>query len=149
MNRVIRVISTIMILPFVICPVFGYDSGGDIAQPFASHYIESCDARMVIDGGGKIIVAFSIKGEMQMESIGAVSIIIMESSDNSTFTTVASFRAESVSSLMGHNRLSYSSSITYQGDPGKYYKATVTLRVTTSSGETETRYVWTGSKQAT
>lgn len=149
MKKAKLIVSLVLIISTVICPAYARDTGGDQVQPNASKYIIGYGADVKILGRGMISVSFSIQSEFQMQNIGAVSVIIMESSDNSTFTTVASFRAESVSSLMGHNRLSYSSSITYQGDPGKYYKATVTLRVTTSSGETETRYVWTGSKQAT
>lgn len=149
MSKMKSVLSFFLTFLIIACPVFAKDTMEDQSQPYASRYIEGYSADITPYGSGKIEVSFSIQSEITMQDIGAVSIIIMESSDNSTFTTVASFRAESVSSLMGHNRLSYSSSITYQGDPGKYYKATVTLRVTTSSGETETRYVWTGSKQAT
>ena len=117
-------------------------------MPYASYYLDSYNTYMYAAGSGKVQVWFSVTGTSYMDEIGSLSIMLYESTDNTTWTRVKTFLHEDYSSMLTSNKVSYSSCVTYQGVAGRYYKAYVCLWAGKNSGG-DTRYMWATSVKAT
>ncbi len=101
----------------------------ETAEPYSNSYIKSCWAS-ISQSGGTVTVNFTTRGTGVMTSIGASTIKIYTSGG----TRVKTFYSSSTSSMLGSNRTSYSSSVTYYGDSGTSYYAIVTHYAANSSG---------------
>lgn len=85
-----------------------------------------------------------------MDDLGALTIKLYESTDNSTWTRVKTFKHDTYTDteMLGHDAIHYSSHVDYQGIAGRYYKAYVTIWAGKDGGG-DTRYFWTSVKTAT
>ena len=92
----------------------------------ASDYIQNCSADISSTGRGNVKVSFSITGTGTMDSIGASSIYLYEST-GSGWKLVKSFlnTQSTYSYMMASNTRSHSGNVTYSGTSGKQYYATV------------------------
>ena len=106
-------------------------------------YVDSYQVNITPVGGGKVKVKFSITGVDVMDDIGAIKILIYESSDLTNWDHVMTYdhRGVSYTHLMSHDRRTYSSSITHPGKAGKYYKAYIILWVQ-KDGSGTSKYKW-------
>lgn len=150
-NNLIRRFSLVVILALVmvfIVPSNVFAATPEIVQPKESDYLISYSAYIYAAGGGQIQVWFDVTGTHVMEDIGALSIEIYESTDNSTWTWVESFTNKDTPSMLGHNDDFYGSHVTYQGIPGRYYQAYVCIWAGRNGGG-DRRYFDTYSEQAT
>lgn len=118
------------------------------AEARASYYLDSYQAYVYPAGSGEIQVWFDVTGVDYMDEIGALSIHIYESSDNSTWTYKTTYRHTSYSSMLGTDDIFHAGHISYQGTAGKYYKAYVCIWAG-RDGDGDTRYYWTSAKKAT
>jgi len=117
-------------------------------EPLASDYLTSYQAYVYPAGSGKIQVWFNVTADDYMDEVGALSIHIYESSDNSTWTYKTTYRHTDYPDMLATNDIFHCSYITYQGTAGKYYKAYVCIWAGKDGGG-DTRYYWTSSKKAT
>ena len=83
-----------------------------------------------------------------MDDIGALSIQIFESTDNTNWTWVETYTNGTNPSLLAHNSYYHQSYVEYQGVIGRYYKAYVCIWAGKDGGG-DTRYFWTGPVKAT
>lgn len=104
-------------------------------SPQSSLYIIGSDAEIVALGKGKISITFWITGTNEMTKIGATYIDLYEINGQST-TLVKTYRStnSAYSHLMGFNKLSHSSEVTFNGTVGCKYYAEVHLTAKNSSG---------------
>lgn len=116
-------------------------------SPQASYYLSSYLAYVYSAGGGKVEVCFDVTGTTKMDKIGATTIVLKESSDNKSWTTVKTFRYASYPSMMGSNDVTHTSSVSYSGVAGRYYKATVTVYAAKDGGS-DSRLVSTSTIKA-
>lgn len=117
-------------------------------QPYASSYLNSYNAYVYPAGSGKIQVYYSVIGVGYMDTLGALTIKIYESTDNSNWTWVKSFTNDTTPSMIGYDDYYYSGHVDYQGVAGRYYKAYVCVWAGKDGGG-DTRYFYTSSKRAT
>lgn len=117
-------------------------------QPYASDYLTSYQAYVYPAGNGEIQVWFNVTADDYMDEIGALSIHIYESSDNSNWTYKATYRHTNYPDMLDSNDYYHSGHVIYQGTVGKYYKAYVCIWAGRDGGG-DTRYYWTSSKKAT
>lgn len=103
--------------------------------PLASSYIASVGAS-ISGSDGTITVSFDIFGTGKMSSIGATKVQIK----NSNGTTVKTFYSSSTADMIGYNRISYASSVSYPGTVGQKYYAVVYFKAANSSGSDTTSY---------
>lgn len=120
---------------------------GGTAEPYASSYLAVYSAYVYSPGGGKVQVWFDVTGTTKMDKIGATTIVLKESSDNKSWTTVKTFRYTSYPSMMGSNNVTHTSSVSYSGVAGRYYKATVTVYAAKDGGS-DSRLVSTSTIKA-
>ena len=116
-------------------------------EPRASDYLDSYQAYVYPAGSGEIQVWFNVTADDYMDEIGALSIHIYESSDNSTWTYKATYRHTNYPNMLDANDYYHSGHVTYQGTVGKYYKAYVCIWAG-KDGDGDTRYFWTSAKKA-
>lgn len=83
-----------------------------------------------------------------MDDIGVLTIQLFESTDQETWTWVKTYKHDSYSNMLGHNKIYHSGYVEYSGSIGRYYKAYVTIWA--GSGNVgDTRYMWTQPQKAT
>lgn len=116
--------------------------------PYASYYLDSYQAYVYPAGNGKIQVWFDVTCVNYMDELGALSIWLYESTDNSTWTLVKTFLHEDNPSMLDYDDISYTGHVDYQGIAGRYYKAYVCVWAGKDGGG-DSRYYWTSSKRAT
>ena len=143
----LSVIAVVLVLSFVM-PISSYAAVPDTVEPLASDYLVSYTSYIGPVGGGKVQVWFRVTGKGYMADIGALSVMLYESTDNVNWTRVKSFLYEDYSNMLSHNDSHHMSYVEYQGVAGRYYKAYVGIWV---GDETtgDSRYMWTTVKQAT
>ena len=114
----------------------------------ASDYLSSYTAYVYPAGSGKIQVWFNVVGVGYQEALGALTIQIYESKNNSNWTLVTAFIHNNNPDMMGYNTYYHSGHVDYQGVAGRYYRAYVSIW---GGGLTvgDNRYFYTSSKLAT
>ena len=140
-----RIFALVLMLALLV-PV-GLPAAAQEIQPYASDYLNYANGYTVSVGSGKVNIQFYISGTSTMSDIGALSIQLYESTNNSTWTRVKTFNSSVYSNMMGHNVSSYNSYVQYQGVAGRYYKAYVCAWAS-KNGDGGSRYFWTASVQA-
>lgn len=114
----------------------------------ASYYLSSYQAYVYPAGSGEIQVWFNVTGVDYMDEIGALSIHLYESTDNTNWTYKKTFRHSDYSGMLDYDDIFHSGHVSYQGVKGRYYKAYVCIWAG-KGGDGDTRYFWTSAKQAT
>lgn len=119
---------TSLVLIFVLC----FSLMAISAEARASNYISRCSASASAAGSGKVTVTFTINATGVMTSLGATKVEIK----NSSGTTIKTYNHTDTgySSMMGSNRSTYTSSVTYSGAVGATYYAVVYFKAANSSG---------------
>lgn len=143
----LRSIAICLVLSLVI-PINANATTVESIEPRASYYLDSYQAYVYPAGSGEVQVWFNVTGDDYMDEIGALSIHIYESSDNSTWTYKTTYRHSAYPDMLGSNKIYHSGHVTYQGTAGKYYKAYVCIWAG-KDGDGDTRYFWTSAKKAT
>ncbi|MDO4314278.1 MAG: hypothetical protein Q4C45_00780 [Oscillospiraceae bacterium] len=113
----------------------------------SSAYLDSYRATVTPKSGGKMVVTVDVSGVGRMTQIGATTIYIYESSDNESFTKVATYNYEDYPEMMGSGTFYYDDPVTYNGTVGYYYLASVYCYAANASGSDEKNYT-TAAKQA-
>lgn len=146
-SNLVRLVAMIMVIALTLPMVAGAAAVGTV-QPRASDYLDSYNAYVYPAGNGKIQVWFSVVGTEYMDTLGALTIRIYESTDNSTWTWKKSFSNGNYPSMVGYDDYYHSGHVDYQGVAGRYYRAYVTVWAG-KDGDGDTRYFYTSSKKAT
>lgn len=142
-----RVLTLCMVLCLIL-PSTVFASSGETMQPYASRYITSYNTYICAVGGGDIQIWFEIMGTGDMDELGTLSIILYESTNNSTWTEVATYLHEDNSSMLIEDDYWHMDYVPYDGVQGRYYKAYVCLWAGKNGGG-DTRYMWAPSVRAT
>lgn len=136
-------ITALILIVLLLCPVCI-----SAVEPRASYYLDSYNAYPYSAGLGKIQIYFNVTGVDYMDELGVLRLSIYESTDNINWTLKATYTNDSTPSLLGYNKIYYSSYIDYQGVIGRYYKAYICIWGG-KDGDGDTRYFWTTSTKAT
>ena len=145
--KFIRLVAMLLALVLVL-PMGVKAAVVEPVQPCASSYLNSYNAYIYTAGSGKIQVYYSVFGVGYMDTLGALTIRIYESTDNSNWTWVKSFTNDTTPSMVGYDDYYHSGHVDYQGVAGRYYKAYVCIWAGKDGGG-DTRYFYTSSKLAT
>lgn len=119
----------------------------ETVQPRASDYLDSYNAYVYCAGDGAIQVWFTVTGTEYMDTLGALTIRIYESTDGTNWTWKKSFTNDTTTSMIGYNDYYYSGHVDYQGVIGRYYRAYVTIWAG-KNGQGDSRYFYTSAKRA-
>ena len=143
MIRIMAIVLTVA----MILPVGVSAAAAEPVQPRASDYLSSYNAYIYCAGGGKIQVWFTVNGTDYMDTLGALTIRIYESTDGTNWTWKKSFTNDTTTSMIGYNDFYHSGHVDYQGVIGRYYRAYVTIWAG-KNGQGDSRYFYTSAKRA-
>lgn len=146
-SAIIRFCAFVVILAMCVS-ITPIASATTIVEPRASNYLSSYNAYIYPAALGKIQVWFTVTGVNYMDDIGTLTIQIFESTDQVNWTWVKTYTHRDTSSMLGYDKISYSSHVEYKGTVGRYYKAYVCIWAGKDGGG-DTRYMWTQPKKAT
>ena len=143
-KAIVRMIACVLIITMII-PV-GVSAA---VEPRASDYLSAYNAYVYLPGDGEVRVYFDVQGTDDMDELGALFIQLYECSTNSSnlndWEWVKSFAHDKNPGMLGYNDFFHLGYVSYQGTPGKYYKAYVCVWAG-KDGDGDTRYFWTSAK---
>ena len=113
----------------------------DPVQPCASYYLTSYSAYVYVSPTGEVQVWFDVVGTGDMDEIGALSILLYESSDGVNWTWVKTFRHEATEGMLFYDDWFASSYVACQGSTSKQYKANVCVWAG-KDGDGDSRHFW-------
>lgn len=143
----VRLVAMILVVVLFL-PIGVRAAEAEIVQPYASSYLDSYGAYVYAAGNSVVRVYFHAYGVGYVDELGALSIKIYESKDNSTWTWKETFMHDSTSGMLSYNDDYHSGYVSYNGVAGRYYKAYVCIWGG-EDGDGDTRYFWTSAKKAT
>ena len=136
----LRILSFVLIMALM-TPI----SAAATVQPRASLYLDNYNAYVYLPGDGEVRVYFNVEGTDDMDELGALTIEIWESTDNSDWYWVESFTHDGTPGMLSYNDDYHSGYVSYDGVAGRYYKAYVCIWGG-KDGDGDTRYFWTSVK---
>lgn len=139
-SYLIKLIAIILVLS-LITPCTASAVTSESITPYASKYLSLYSAYVYVTTSGEVQVWFEVMGADDLDEIGALRIVLYESSDNSNWDDVKTFLYESTSDMLFYDDDYISSHVSWQGTYGKYYKAYVTIWGGKNGGG-DTRYIW-------
>ncbi len=145
-STIIRIVTIILVIALAL-PMGVSAATAEPVQPRGSDYLISYNAYIYPAGNGLIQVWFTVDGTDYMDTIGALTIKIYESTDQVNWTWKKSFTNDTTPSMIEFNDYCYCSHVDYQGIPGRYYKAYVCIWAGKDNGG-DTRYFYTSTKRA-
>ena len=119
-----------------------------IVEPRASDYLDSYNAYIYPASLGRIQIWFTVTGVNYMDEIGSLTILLYESTDQTNWTWVKTYKHDTYTDMLDYNDIYHTSHVEYSGTIGRYYKAYVTIWAG-KDGAGDTRYFWTQPKKAT
>ena len=145
-NRFMAIVAFLLVVTLML-PSNVFAAVPETIEPQASAYLTSYTAYVCSIGSGVLQIWFRVTGTGDMENIGTLRILLYESTDNSNWYWVDTFRHTDYPNMLSHNDSHHMSFVEYQGIAGRYYKALVTIW---SGGDTEgdARYMWTPVERA-
>lgn len=144
-RKLFCLLLAVCLIGTMIVPAFA--AGSEPSQPFASAYLSRYMAYVYPAGGGVVQVWYDAAGTMDVDYLGSLIIQLFESTDGTNFNWVTTFTSSNYPSMMGYKTSYHCSHVTYNGVPGRYYKAYVNIYAGPAEGGTS-RYFWTTAKIA-
>ena len=120
----------------------------ETVQPMASAYLMSYTAYICAMGDGDLEIWFEVTGTGTWADIGVLTVYLYESTDNSNFYWVDTFKFTDYPNMLWHNDFVCVDHVDYEGVPGRYYKAYVGIWGGPDPGG-DSRYIWTPVERAT
>lgn len=146
-NRTSKLILFVLIISLLV-PPFANATSNQTIESRASDYLNSYNTYIYPAALGKIRVYFDVTGVHYMDEIGTLNIQIYESTDNTNWNWVKTYRHDNTSGMLAYNDIYHSGYVEYNGTIGRYYKAYVCIWAG-KDGDGDTRYMWTLPKKAT
>ena len=114
----------------------------ETVQPMASAYLWSYTAYICAMGNGNLEIWWEVCGTRTLADVGVLAVSVYESTDNTNFYWVDSFSFTDYPQMLVHDDYFCMDCVTYEGVPGRYYKAYVQIWAGPEDGG-DTRYIWT------
>lgn len=137
----IKVIAAVLAI-ILFAPVNALAAVPETVTPMASAYLASYTAYICAMGEGELQIWFEVLGTGTQEYLGALVIYLYESTDNENWYWVETFLHQDNETMLAENTYAHMNCVSYQGVPGRYYKAYVGIwGGPDDSGDA--RYFWT------
>ena len=126
MKKVLKSISICFIIVAMLTAVAFAAAPVEPMQPQASKYISGTTTAARAMGSGQVRFTFDITATKPMKDVGALQVDIYEvGSNKNTCVETHYYTWSGDEHLMGHNKGSHMSSVTYDGVAGRQYYANV------------------------
>ena len=120
----------------------------ETSQPFASAYLTSYTAYICAMGGGDLEIWWEVTGTRTWADIGVLTVSLYESTDGTNFYWVKAYHFSNHSQMLIHDDYFCMDYVSYEGVPGRYYKAYVQVWAGPEDGG-DGRYIWTPVERCT
>lgn len=114
----------------------------ETVQPMASAYLMDYTAYICAMGNGDLEIWWEVCGTGTWADIGVLYVFLYESTDNSNFYWVKTFRFTDYPQMLVHDDYFCMDYVEYEGVQGRYYKAYVQVWAGPEDGG-DGRYIWT------
>ena len=142
-NRLFIKIIAATLAVILLTPVHVQAAVPDTVSPMASSYLSAYTAYICAMGHGELQIWFEVDGTRTQEYLGVLTIRLYESTDNVNFYWVDTFLHEDYDSMLAQNTYVHVDYVPYyEGVPGRYYKAYVTIWGGPDDCG-DARYIWT------
>lgn len=123
MKRLIRLVSLVLVFSILLAiPAYAADNRASAFFSYTSAYLSKANDTT-------FHVSYHVTGTGGMDEIGVSCLKIQESSNNSTWTTVATYY-----NLIDTNTSMHAGHVTYTGTANKYYRAYVEFYAKNDTG---------------
>lgn len=112
------------------------------ASARASDYFTHGQVSASVAGSGKLKIKLDVLATGTMQEVGATQIIVYEKQADGNYKSVYTFTNAAYPNLIAKGRSSITTSVTYNGTPGKTYYVTAKCYAKNASGSDST---WAGS----
>lgn len=123
-------------------PIHTQAATPETISPMASDYLSAYTAYICAMGDSELQIWFEVLGVGTQEYLGVLSILVYESTDNENWYWVKSFLHQNNETMLGQNTFVHMNYVSYQGVPGRYYKAYVGIWGGPNDCG-DSRYIWT------
>ena len=141
-SRLLVKLIAIILIVSMCAPIGAQAAMPETVAPMASDYLMEYSAYICAMGNGDLEIWFEVTGTRTLADIGVLTVSLYESTDNSDFYWVKSFRFTDYPNMLWHNDSLCVDHVDYEGVPGRYYKAYVQIWAGPEDGG-DTRYIWT------
>ena len=138
----------ILLVVSLCAPIGAQAAMPETVQPMASAYLADYTAYICAMGDGNLEIWWEITGTRTLADIGVLTVFLYESTDNTTFYWVDTFRYADYPNMLWHNNFYCVDHVDYDGVPGRYYKAYVCIWAGPEDTG-DTRYIWTPVERCT
>lgn len=150
MRRIVfRVLALVAVVSIMVSSVASAISNDNLSEikPNASQTLASYSSHIAVTSS-TLRVHFTVCGTRTMDEIGASKIVLKESTNNSTWTTVKTYYPSTYTSMLKHGTAQCVSAVSYSSFvSGRYYKAVVTVKAE-RDGASDARSITTAVKKA-
>ena len=143
-----KIIIALCLIVALIQPVAVSAAPNSEIMPCASYYLDAYNTYICAVGGGDIQIWFEVMATDDMDELGTLSIVLYESTNNSTWTPIKTFLQEDYEEMLLTDDFWYMNYVPYEGVSGRYYKAYVCIWAG-RNGSGDSRYLWAPSVRAT
>lgn len=138
-------VCTLVLCAGLTVPAWAADTE-EIAPRRASDYLTYYAAYALTAPNGGVVIEFEVEGTGRMDLVGA-SYIVVQEKVGTKWIGVSTYLGSTSNGMLSGNDYSHIGSITYQGTPGKEYRALATVYAENSSGD-DSRTIITNSVTA-
>lgn len=129
-------------------PVGAQAAMPETVAPMASDYLIDYTAYICAMGDGDLEIWWEVTGTRTLADIGVLSIFLYESTDGTNWYWVKSYQHNQYDNMLWHNDYFSMDCVSYDGIPGRYYKAYVQIWAGPEDGG-DTRYIWAPVERCT
>ena len=135
-------LSAFILVSSLCAPIGAQAAMPETVQPLASAYLADYTAYICAMGNGDLEIWWEVCGTDYWADIGVLYVFLYESTDNSNFYWVETFHFTNYPQMLVHNDYFCMDYVSYEGVPGRYYKAYVQVWAGPEDGGDQ-RYIWT------
>ena len=141
-SRFLAKLIAIILTVSLCAPIGAQAAMPETAAPMASAYLWDYTAYICAMGDGNLEIWWEVTGTRRWADIGVLTIYLYESTDNSNFYWVKTFAFTDYPHMLLHDDYFSMDCVSYEGVPGRYYKAYVQVWAGPEDGGDQ-RYIWT------
>lgn len=147
-SRLLVKLIAIILVVSLCAPIGAQAAMPETVQPMASAYLADYRAYICAMGDDNLEIWWEVTGTRTWADIGALSVFLYESTDNSNYYWVKTFRFTDYPNMLWHDDYVCVDHVDYEGVPGRYYKAYVCIWAGPEDGG-DSRYIWTPVERCT
>lgn len=146
-SGLVKILAFLLVVSLC-APIGAQAAMPEAVQPMASAYLLDYTAYICAMGNGNLEIWWEVCATRTLADVGVLIIYLYESTDNSNFYWVDTFRFADYPQMLVHDDYFCMDCVSYEGIPGRYYKAYIQVWAGPEDGGDQ-RYIWTPVERCT